>query len=270
MSKIDLKDISIITFVKLDTEERIENIRIRTDYLRYNCTNIETIFIEEDNEPKLLNHIKLGDNDKYIFYKTDTQWNKCRAYNNGVKLSTRDVLCFLDIDIIIDTNAFIETVEQLNKQDALIYPFDGRFLCVSKDIKKSFNSSLHYELLKNIIPEQSHVINYKDKNILVGHNNSVGACVMTTKNLFQKFNGYNPGFIGWGYEDNELPKRVHILGHQVGRLNSKYPAFHLPHDGVGQDVKQFNPYYEQNKLLCQKIETSTKEELEKAIKEWSI
>jgi hypothetical protein len=86
-----------------------------------------------------------------------------------------------------------------------------------------------------------------------------------------KCNGYNPNFKGWGYEDDEMPARVHILGYDVTRLGGQdRPCWHLPHeDGTGSP-KETQPHHEDNRLLCNKIENSSKEELQEYIKQWTI
>ena len=119
----------------------------------------------------------------------------------------------------------------------------------------------------------SDIFDYETKHGTVKHfygfKYALGGIVSITGRDFELTNGY-PNFWGWGYEDNEIPKRVHILGYDVTRLNEQYPLWHMNHDGPGQGKKADNPHYEQNRLECVKVETATKEWNQEYIKSWEI
>jgi len=92
---------------------------------------------------------------------------------------------------------------------------------------------------------------------------------MTTREKFKAFKGFNPNFQGWGFEDNELPARVHKLGFDVVKLASKKQVlWHLPHDGEGASNKEHNPHYRNNNKICSYVEQCTKEELKEYITQW--
>ena len=86
-----------------------------------------------------------------------------------------------------------------------------------------------------------------------------------------KCNGYNPNFIGWGYEDDEMPLRVHKLGYDVTRLNgSNQPCWHLHHfDGKGSP-KETQPNYEHNRQVAGIVDNADKEQLEQYITTWDM
>ena len=82
--------------------------------------------------------------------------------------------------------------------------------------------------------------------------------------------GFNPNFVGWGYEDNEFPSRVHILGYSVVRINySEALLFHLPHDPPAGPSNK-NAENTPNQRECAMVESSTKEELQEYIKTWNV
>jgi hypothetical protein len=267
---IDFSNISFITHARFDTQERIDNLKIRTNFY-HKYPNIQQIFCEDSQTPQLLNQIELNENDLYLFRYNKDEWNKCLSYNLGFKLTTRPILCFIDIDVIIHPDAILETAKYLieDPQIGLMYPYNGLFLCVDPLLKKEFGEKFDYNVFDAHYPT-SKQINFNNGKVTVGHNNSVGGIVMIHRDAFIKCNGYNPNFKGWGYEDNEIPHRFHILGYNVQRLNKSYPLWHMPHDGVGSGKKADNPYYEQNRILCQKIESLSKIQLEEYIKEWQI
>lgn len=272
-SKINLNGLTFLFHVRIDTDERARNLKIINEYHRKNFFNYKNIFIEDDVVQKVPQLIKFTDDDIYVFQKNTDQWNKCAAFNKGIVLAKSEIIAFHDLDAIIAPQQYTDAIQQLteDKNAGLVYPYNGTFLCVTKAIKDEFERELDCNFLTQFWPDRLQV-NYSDGNVLVGSLNSVGGCVIGRRDNIIKANGYNPNFKGWGYEDNEFPKRVHILGYSVSKLSdSKAVLWHLPHDGPGASVKVENPYHEQNRLLCGSIETSTREQLQEYIKSsWKL
>lgn len=271
--KTDLGGLTFLFHVRLDTQERGENVKIITDYYKNTCKNYSCIFIEDDVEQKLPRLITFTENDVYVFSKNTDQWNKCAAFNKGIILAKSNILAFHDLDAVLPINQLIDAIEQLNSNDkmGLVYPYNGLFLCVSKQIKHHFANTLDVSDITKYWPN-SLQINYNDGNVLVGAHSSVGGCVLGRRDNIIKSNGYNPNFKGWGYEDNEFPSRVHKMGFTVSRLtDSRAALWHLPHDGVGASPKVENPYHEQNRQICSFVEISSREKVQEYTKKsWSI
>jgi len=271
--KIDLKGLTFLFHVRIDTEERARNLQIINKYHNKNFTNYKNIYIEDDvkmNIPKL---IDISDRDTYVFTYNDDQWNKCASFNKGIALAKSELIAFHDLDAIISPEQFTDAINQLleDKEAGLVYPYNGTFLCVNKQLKDEFANELDSSYFIKYWPSVMQV-NYSDGNVLVGSLGSVGGCVLGRRDNIIKANGYNPNFKGWGYEDNEFPRRVHVFGFSVSKLtNNKHVLWHLPHDGPGASVKVENPYHEQNRQICSFVETAPKSDVIKYTKEsWNI
>ena len=269
----DLKGLTILFHVRIDTVERGRNVKIITDYYRKNFCNFKCIFIEDDNIRQLPDIIEFTEDDTYVFSKNTDQWNKCAAFNKGIVLAKSEILAFHDLDAIIPPNQLLSAIDDLleNRDAGLVYPYNGLFLCVDKAIKDEFAQTLDYTDLTKHWPDKL-TVNYSDGRVLVGSNTSVGGCVLGRRDNIIKANGYNPTFKGWGYEDNEFPRRVHIMGFTVSKLtNSTAALWHLPHYGPGASPKVENPYHERNRQICSFIETASKEKVREYTKTtWSI
>jgi predicted glycosyltransferase involved in capsule biosynthesis len=270
--KHDLQSLTFLFHVRIDTEERAKNLKIITDYYKKNCINFKNIFIEDDKHQQVPNIIELTENDTYVFSKSEEAWNKCLSFNKGIVLAKSEILAFHDLDAILPIEQILESIDLLKDKDAgLVYPYNGIFLCVSSKVKEAFSKSLDVNDITKHWPGRLD-INYQNENILVGAHNSVGGCVLGRRDNIIKSNGYNPNFKGWGYEDNEFPRRVYVMGYTVSRLTGKKAAlWHLPHDGPGASAKATNPYYEQNRQICSFVETAPKEKVREYTKtSWSI
>lgn len=266
----DLQDTTFCFHVRIDTSERLRNIKIVTDYYRKHCVNFQYIFFEDTTKPILLEHIKLHDNDKYVHMINTGEWIKARGFNAGAKLSDNNVIIFHDTDIILHPEQILQGRKRLFESDntGLVYPYDGLFIYTKLPVKNKFEQTLEYSDLSVHLPNTRQVY-FQNENIWIVHNNSVGGCVMARKDIFYKFKGYNPNFCGWGYEDDEIAKRVHILGYDVERINDR-PMWHLPHDGEGASAKNNHEHYEKNRLLCGWVETQPRNILEDYITTWDI
>jgi len=271
--KIDLKGTSFIYSCRIDTKERAENFKIIYNFYKENCINFFNVFIEDSTTIQLPNLINFDKFDTYIFKKNEEMYRRCEAFNTGLLLSTHsEIIGFCDIDVIISPDNILKTINYLNehKECGLMYPYNGLFLCTSESIKKEFAKTLKYLTLEKYFPSNTS-INFFNGDILVGHNNSVGGCVFGRRDNIIKCKGYNSNFIGWGYEDNEFPNRVHKLGYDVTRINEKNAAlWHLPHDGLNSSPKAENPYYENNRQLSNFIDKAKKEDIIDYLKTWNL
>lgn len=75
-----------------------------------------------------------------------------------------------------------------------------------------------------------------------------GGVTMFRRDVFQKINGFNNNYFGWGAEDDDLRNRVLHYGFDITRLPNKFDS--LPHTHATQ-VKENKPLIKanQNRLL---------------------
>ena len=63
----DLTGITFLTFIRLDNDERIANLRAMTQFYRKYCINYQHILVEDDETSKVPAHIDIIEDDVYIF-----------------------------------------------------------------------------------------------------------------------------------------------------------------------------------------------------------
>lgn len=271
--KTDLQQTTFVCSVRIDTDERAKNVVAVYNFYKKHCYNYRSIFIEDSTESRIPGLLNLDENDIYIFKYNKGMYKRCEAFNQGLLLAnTSKVVGFCDTDVIIDPNqikdAINEIITKLNS--GILYPYNGLFLCVSESVKEKFIQTLDYNDLKKHFPKQI-TLNNNDGNVLVGHTSSIGGFLLVNRKNFMSINGYNPNFIGWGYEDDEIAKRTHKMGFEVSRLKgSEIPLWHLPHDGDGASPKAENPFYKSNEVLLHNVINSDKDQLQKYINTWNL
>ena len=136
-----------------------------------------------------------------------------------------------------------------------VYPYNGLFIHVSDELKNKIIKEKDISFLPQYIPEpENRVPYYKTENILVAHPHSKGGCVMFKHSAWRDFNGYNPGFKGWGSEDDEISHRVKIMGFKTTRImEDRAVAWHLPHHNTVRDKE---PYCTLNDNLANSVISS--------------
>ena len=69
MSKLDFSCASFLIPVRLETKERIENLRMVKKFYEENIEYCEFCFVESDSRPKMKKAWLLSENDKYMLWK---------------------------------------------------------------------------------------------------------------------------------------------------------------------------------------------------------
>ena len=264
----NFSDISIITHVRIDTDERAKNAIVRDIFYNKYCYNLEFVYIEDDTDSKLPNI--LNNIDIYKLYENSSETKKSMSYNIGSTLTDRKYYCFLDLDCIVHPEQILRSVEYI-KNDAnigLLYPFNGVALYLSEKMKEIFSDTVDYDILHNIIPSTIYV-DYENDNLLVGSISAPGGCIIAREDNFIKFKGFNPFFVGWGFEDNEIQTRVKKLGYVVSRLAGDNDLlWHLPHYGNNASKKETNKHYNDNNRLYNFINSADKEAIIEHMRKW--
>jgi len=267
------ESISFIIHFRKDTEHRMDNLSIVYDYYKTIYPNSEFIFVEDDSQERI-KHL-IHNDDKYIFFNNSGTYNKCIGYNMGLKQASNDVVCFLDIDCLVSIDSLLKCVS-LSKKETICIGYNGTAIYLQHKLKNEICDQRGTQLYKSIVDnvdKENVYTGYRDENYAVGNTQAVGGCLVGKKSAFERINGFNPNFIGWGYEDNEIISRAMQLEVSVARISNTTPLWwllHLPHEngGVAITDKNKHEFYESNEQEVRKVERMSKEQLEEYIKTW--
>lgn len=245
MSIFDLTKTSFIIHFRRDSEERVRNLNIILNFLNKNI-NYENIYIinDDSNLDPFMEEISI----KYpslelSFFKNDDAYMRPYCFNKISKIAKGEVLCFYDIDVLINPKDLeIAQNKILSGELDHVYPYSGLFVNI-KNINNTTYLPNFEELLK-FIPSNIE-IGYNDSNIDICNTESYGGCFLIRKTSFEKINGYNPNFKGWGNEDISILRRS-SLKNKIGRITSPNAiCWHLDH--TRNDLN--NPYINYNFTL---------------------
>lgn len=178
----------------------------------------EVLIIEQDNDSKL-EEVKLkriNPQVKHIFQQSDSEFNKCKAYNLGIDNSTNEWLGFGDSDVFM-------------------FP---------RDIRKSINIAFRKNVETFCPYNEMYYLNKNEAEFLIRRNNRrfirkkhletgdgtrspyYGGISFIRKKIFDNENNrWDESYQGWGGEDIRMSKILEDYGqnHYKGR------AYHLYH-----------------------------------------
>ena len=247
--RIDLENATFIVPLRLDSEDRLVNLKLTTKYLLDNF-NTNIIILEADTSPKAEEII--DKKIEYIFYKDNNDFFHRTKFLNIMldKVRTKCVINY-DIDVVLPLEAYKLAYELINNDQAdLVYPFEYGRLQHEIDLsgKEKFKKNFSFEELSD-----------EDFSIR-NHLSEVGHCQFFNRDVYIRYGMENEDFISYGPEDKERFERFIKFGKRIHFI-SKSPVYHLKHYR-GKDSSEKNFYFQQNWLLYQYLRGLDKQELE--------
>jgi len=246
MLPVNLPELSIIIHFRKDCDDREFNLKTILNYLSTNFKICDkTVVIDERifSKENVLTDIKqLTDNVVYVV--NEEEFRKSYCFNRGAETAKGNILCFWDVDILIEPKYIAEAYDKILNQKIYdhIYPFSGVFVDVKKPFFSEFISTFNFKKLNEQLTSQE--IGFYNGNVHVASNISPGGCTMISREAFNKMGGYDERFIGWGFEDTDFRDR----SKKVNRVSylSENVVWHLSHNSPDIDDRSKQPHYLNN------------------------
>lgn len=265
-------DITFVTHLRLDSEDRLYNLQTILNYYSSNVPNSNFILVE-DGESHDVRFDKINwpkNRTSFFFMENPGVYHRTRALNYGFKHSKAPIVVSLDTDCVVSIDAFNKCKEALLKEHTIAWPYNGYFVDVSYKIHQDFViNALNYEIFKKYLPPADQLkLGILSEHVGVRCTTTtlpgLGGIVMFNRERIMEIGGYNEKFIGWGAEDEEIDIRCRKLGLTTYRDTGENSLlFHLIHSN---SVRQTNPHYQSNVLELERVKNMNKLELLQHIK----
>ena len=216
--KTNLKDVTFLVLVRLDSIERVENLLASTSYLVSNFeTRVEVLEVSSYNNgiiKKLLNkkanYTFLEDDDPILF--------RTKYLNRMLSSVKTPFVAVWDVDVLLATDQIIETMDILRSGRAdFVFPYEKKMLDTSMILRKQFFKKRKIDFLnKNT-----------DKMKEMYPPVPIGGAFFCKLDSYIKTGLENEDFYGWGVEDGERYLRWKNSEFKVERV--KGALFHLSH-----------------------------------------
>ena len=245
--KTDLTDLTFMILIRIDSIQRLENLKTVTDSLfKYFDTNVYVLEIDTSNNG-ILNKI-LNKKTRYEFMEDkDPVMYRTKYHNYMAKNVRTKYLSLWDADVVVDKNAICDAMNHLREDADVAYPYDGFFFEVPDVIKRYYLKHQDVRILKR----HKNKMNLLYERVLFG-----GAVIINTEKYLQA-GGENEEIYGWGNDDFTRQMRFRANNYNIYR--TKDNLFHLCHPrGINshfrspfsKKISDLELYKEEKKVLC--------------------
>lgn len=228
--QIDLQDTTIIMPFHIDTEERLTNLSLVTDFI---CSQFSVeIQLLEVGTHRSCKIAKKHLNINYEFIYDDRPFFYHTYYRNLlIKKTRKPIIILWDIDCICPPEQLVSAIKMIRtKEYQLVLPYDGRAYNIISPLKELY-------LSQKSIDSLSH--NTSKLRTMYGHFSTGGIIALDT-NAFVSAGAENEQIIGWGPEDQERWKRMEIYGYKTHRTQGVLFHFNHPRNQTSRyiNIKQ--------------------------------
>lgn len=274
---IDLRNVTFIIPLRIDTDDRLRNIVLTTSFL-LNTFDCKVIIKESDEMSKfnawakpLIESISDTNNLRYIFEENyDEHFHRTRLLNDMVMETTTDIVVNYDSDIILPITSYTQAKDMLDSRKYdLVYPYRfgeyGERKVILKTVvedENDLNSLLDFPLIKKFISGFNPEV--LDESYVYAENvngmgwSEYGMCQFFNTKAYK--DGYleNENFIAYAPEDVERHHRWNMLGYNIGRVDNH--AYHMEHKRT-QNSWFNNPFMHKNNSLWETLKSFSEEEI---------
>jgi hypothetical protein len=258
--KQDLKDVTFIIPIRIESKDRMRNV---VTVLCYLLSNFETkvILKEVDREsvfkqyvlPQVIEYLD-GDvsNLHHIFEESDPDdpmFYRMRYLNEMIHMSETEIVSNYDTDVLLPRMSYLEAQEMImcGTYD-VVYPY-GKGIW-----QKKINAT--DEMVSDFLSNDCD-FSYLEKNFEPDNAES-GHVQFIRRSSYIGAGMENENFISYSPEDKERIHRFGLLGYNVGRIDDT--VYHLEHARTPNSWIT-NPYMKQNFELWDYLKGLSREEL---------
>lgn len=214
-------DLSIVISVRIDSKERLENLKEVVRFLQMS-TAIHIYIVEADVYRKVPD---LSVEEQLFYMDADPVFYRTRYTNQALKRMYSPFIGIWDADVLLALRQLEEAMRLLRSgKAAAVVPYDGYCYDVPEEFRKRYLEN------GNIAFLQDNRRNFPLKFRCV----ALGGIFLVRREDYQQAGWENEHFYGWGHEDVERIKRVEILGAKLGIVEG--PLYHLVHPRLANSV----------------------------------
>lgn len=248
-----MKTITFLLPVRIDNDDRLDNVNTCLKYLTTNYPESEIILVEDD---KTMKCEKFEDmySIRYFFRKNQNSFSRAQNINFGLQMASNIFFAVWDVDCLIQPEQMrIANKMLLQGKVHIVLPHNEIFVNIKGGLKEKIARTLQL----NEVPQFKKLPkNPPSENVEVYPIPS--GVVVFNKNSLLHIGGFNKKMISYGWEDIEVLKRAEKLGMYYWSL-SFGNIIHLDHKR-GKDSR-VNEQYAKNKSEFLKVKSMTKKQL---------
>ena len=243
MTTIDLSDVTVIISVKTDSPARRANIERLHSFYTTVGAETDILVVAQPPLPDLGPRPGL----KVHEISDDGLHWKTRNMNIGAAFSARPYLLMSDADTVPCPKALVEALKLVVNGAGFVSLYNGIVVnlpppTAAPDWSRFFDALPHYDR-QDVAPGQA--AKHPEFPPLYGNaaHMAIGGCFLCARQAFVSTGGWNPNFVSYGFEDQELHHRVQKLGYDFPALQD-FNLYHFDHPR-GMESR-YGQFYRQN------------------------
>lgn len=257
MKKLELKDVTFLINLKIDSIGRLENALVIIDFLMNNFdTEIKVMETSVHNSGILR---KLLPKEVSYIYREDLDniYHRTKYINELTGFCRTQFISVWDADVIIPKKQIGKTMRLLrNKEAHFVTPFEDKAFDTSYILRDLYISTRDITVLDK----------HQGKMKSMYYPKPIGGVFFADRKSYIEAGMENEKFYGWGREDGERVSRWKILGYK--HMHVEGPLFHLTHErGINSTFHSSNQYDVKLSELLRTAAMSNME-LKNEIKKW--
>lgn len=259
MNKILLRELTIVFTVRVDSNERLNNVRATMAYYS-KYTDCSMMLLEADSEPRLKQMVNAEfPHVDYMFVNDSNPiFHRTHYINEELRQVKTANAAVIDSDIIVPIGQLVEANNILLESDVVMaLPYDGRAIGQDAYYSDLFRSNLDPDIFEAVDGNQRLMFGFI----------SVGGAYLVDVNKYRSLGWENEHFPGWGPEDFEREHRVNILGYKPLRIEGK--IHHLSHPRGINSSNSHEPLVLATKREYCKVCSMMPDELRQYVDTWS-
>ncbi|WP_114748970.1 galactosyltransferase-related protein [Pleomorphovibrio marinus] len=228
--KSDLKDVTFIIPLRIDTVDRLENTLVIVDFILGNFDTQIKILEASHRDTGLLRKLLPEVVEHRFMQDSDAIFHRTKYINNLAGICETPFLSLWDTDVFVPVEQIEETMSLLRKgKTDFVTPFQDKFLDTSEILRDLYIQSGDIRIL----------MKHQGKMKVLYKPNPVGGVFFAHRQSYINTGMENEKFYGWGLEDGDRANRWRILGYRHQHI--KGPLFHLSHGrGVNSTFQSLN------------------------------
>lgn len=239
---LQLPELSVILHYRKDSEDREFNLKTLLKFFseQFELSDISVVNDDSKIDPTIIQLGTKYPNINFLFYENSGVYQRTQCFNIlASSVAKGSILAFWDIDVFIDPK-FVKQSYNLILESKFdhVYPFNGYFIDIQKDLFELIEERNFDEL--NKLHRDRH------PSLHIASDVSQGGCNLISKEAYNKIGGYDPQFIGWGFEDVDIFRRSSKVNKVKTISDPEAICWHLHHE---QAIRLENPYHQHNLQL---------------------
>jgi hypothetical protein len=252
---LELSDFSAIIPVRIDTTDRLRNLRAVLGWFERYVHGAELLVLEHAERAQC-EALAREFHAAHFFRPSQGCFHKSRVFNLGLALASRRFALLYDCDVLLDPAALARCAHLLRAGEAsFVYPYDGVMLQVRPEaggrpwelLARAWGGGAQDALPPGLEPLHG-----------TPDDPSSGGALAADRRALILAGGLNENIVSYGCEDTELETRLRKLGHAPARL-AGFHCFHL-HHRRGPD-SHYNGLHASNLAEWRKVEAMSPEQV---------